>query len=273
MSTPWRMVVVDDDSKVRLLLERAFRAPEFETHAFPTGAAALRRVAQIRPDCVVSDILMPDMDGEGLLRAVRTVPGLERVPFIAVSAVRSEARIRTVLEAGADAFLLKPFPLRDLIEKVRSLLERPAAARSGGEKTSDYTSPTRPVIAAAHTMSTAAIRRRPGAARFAPPRDTPILPPVAPPGVRARPTTHRHAPRRAADVRPPVRPPAAPAPPQGPPPTAAPTSVHVAPVRIVLPTPATGARTFTEPSSARRTAASASAASPGSIRGAARSSS
>ncbi|HYN02483.1 MAG TPA: response regulator [Vicinamibacteria bacterium] len=231
------MVVVDDDSKVRLLLERAFRAPEFETHAFPTGAAALRRVAEIRPDCVVSDILMPDMDGEGLLRAVRTVPGLERVPFIAVSAVRSEARIRTVLEAGADAFLLKPFPLRDLIEKVRSLLGRPAAARSGGEKTSDYTSPTRPVLAAAHTMSTAAIRRRPGTARFAPPRDTPILPPVAPPGVPPVPP-RTATPPAALPAAPPVRPPAAPAPPRGPTTTAAPTSVHVAPVRIVVPTPA-----------------------------------
>ena len=183
MNTPWRMVVVDDDSKVRLLLERAFRAPEFETHAFPTGAAALRRVAEIRPDCVVSDILMPDMDGENLLRAVRAVPGLERVPFIAVSAVRSEARIRTVLEAGADAFLLKPFPLRDLIEKVRSLVERPATARSGGERTSDYTSPTRPVVAVAHTTSTAAIRRRPAAARFAPPRTRRSSPPAAPPAV------------------------------------------------------------------------------------------
>ena len=177
---------------------------------------------------------MPDMDGEGLLRAVRTVPGLERVPFVAVSAVRSEARIRTVLEAGADAFLLKPFPLRDLIEKVRSLLERPAAARSGGEKTSDYTSPTRPVIAAAHTMSTAAIRRRPGAARFAPPVDAPILPPAAPPAVAPV------AARTATPAPPIVEPPAAPAPPQAPPPPAAPTSVHVAPVRIVLPTPATG---------------------------------
>ncbi len=108
------------------MLGRAFRAPEFETHAFPTGAAALQSVAEIRPDCVVSDIVMPDMDGENLLRAVRAVPGLERVPFIAVSGVRSEARIRAVLAAGADVFLLKPFPLRDLIEKVRALVEWPA---------------------------------------------------------------------------------------------------------------------------------------------------
>jgi len=218
------MVVVDDDSKVRVLLERAFRAPEFETHVFPTGAAALQRVAEIRPHCVVSDILMPDMDGEDLLRAVRAVPGLERVPFIAVSAVRSEARIRSVVEAGADAFLLKPFPLRDLIEKVRSLVERSATARSGGEITGDYTSPTRPVVTVPHTTSTTAIRRGP--------QDAPVLPPTAPPVVPSV------APRAATPAAPP---PAArsapPATPQAPPPTAAPTSVRVAPMRIIVPAP------------------------------------
>jgi CheY-like chemotaxis protein len=117
------MVVVDDDPRVRQLMERAFKAPEFETHAFPTGRAALERVAEIRPDCVVSDLLMPDMDGERFLRAMRATSGLERVPFIFVSAVRSEARIRAVLEAGAAAFMVKPFPLRDLIEKVRALVQ------------------------------------------------------------------------------------------------------------------------------------------------------
>ena len=97
---------------------------------------------------------MPDMDGEGLLRAMRALPGLGEVPFVAVSAVRSEARIRSVLAAGADAFLLKPFPLRDLIEKVRSLLDRPRTKREESGGMSDYTSPTRPVVAMSHTTST-----------------------------------------------------------------------------------------------------------------------
>ena len=200
MSAPRRMVVVDDDSKVRALLERAFRPPEFETHAFPNGAAALARVAEIAPDCVVSDILMPDMDGESLLRAVRAVPGLEHVPFIAVSAVRSEARIQAVLAAGADAFLVKPFPLRDLIEKVRTVLQRPATSRPAASQTSDYTSPTRPVVAMSHTTSTAAVRRRDAPSRFTPPRD-PVPTPLGGPAPEA---------------------PAAP-------------SVRVAPVRVVAP--------------------------------------
>ena len=154
------MVVVDDDAKVRTLLERAFRAPEFETRSFPTGAAALRRIAEIRPDCVVSEALMPDMDGESLLLAVRAMPGLEGVPFIVVSAARSEAGIRAMLAAGADSFLLKPFPLRDLLDKVREALERPARP-PGGEPALDDETPTRPLVKGLHTMSAAAIRRKP----------------------------------------------------------------------------------------------------------------
>jgi CheY-like chemotaxis protein len=238
------MVVVDDDPKVRLLLERAFRAPEFETQAFATGAAALLRVAEIRPDCVVSDILMPDMDGESLLRGMRALPGLERVPFIAVSAVRSEARIKAVLAAGASAFLLKPFPLRELIDKVRALLARPAAARAP-DATGDLASPTRPLMAAAHTSSTAAVRRKPPVA--APPMaPAPPPPPAAP--RRAAPTAR---PAEAPTTRP-VAVPTAPgaarpdptatapalartgaAPPAGPP---ARTSVRVSPVRVVVKT-------------------------------------
>ncbi len=145
MSVPWRMMVVDDDPKVRLLMERAFKAPEFETHPFPTGKSALERVAEIRPDCVVSDLLMPDMDGERFLRAMRTIPGLEQVPFVFVSAVRSESRIRAVLDAGASAFLVKPFPLRDLVDKVRLLVEHAPRVE---------TMPSRPPAPAGESMAT-----------------------------------------------------------------------------------------------------------------------
>ena len=179
MTTPRRMIVVDDDPKVRMLLERAFRAPEFETHAFPTGKAALERVEEIRPDCIVSDMLMPDMDGESLLRALRALPGLESVPFIALSAVRSEARIRAMVGAGADAFLLKPFPLRELTEKVRSLVDRPVAANQARGLLGEDMQPTRPVLRVPYTMSTMSLRRR--LRTQAPPPDVEVPTPSSPP--------------------------------------------------------------------------------------------
>jgi DNA-binding response OmpR family regulator len=120
---PSRIVIADDDSKVRRLLEHALHAPEFEVHAFATGAEALKALPAIQADCVVSDMLMPDMDGEGFLRSLRALPGFENVPFLVVSAIRSEARIQSVLAAGAAAFLLKPFPVKELIGRIRSLVD------------------------------------------------------------------------------------------------------------------------------------------------------
>jgi CheY-like chemotaxis protein len=165
MSIPWRVVVVDDDPKVRMLLERALKPPEFEPHSFPTGAAALREVERIQPHCVVSDILMPDLDGETLLRSMREIPGLEHVPFVACSAVRSEARIQSVLQAGADAFLVKPFPLRDLVERVQALVTRAAAERGEPEPVE----PAPPPPAVSKPAAAGDSRSAPTLARIQPP--------------------------------------------------------------------------------------------------------
>jgi DNA-binding response OmpR family regulator len=157
MSAPRRLVVVDDDPKVRMLLERAFRPPEFETHAFPTGRAALDRMLEVRPECVVSEMTLPDLDGERLLRAMRQVAGYESLPFVIVSALRSEPRVQAALDAGADGFLIKPFPLRELLDKVRALFARPAGA-PGASPPAPY--PTRPLSAVSHTMSVSPVSRR-----------------------------------------------------------------------------------------------------------------
>jgi CheY-like chemotaxis protein len=228
MATPRRMVVVDDDAKVRVLLERAFRLPEFETHSFPTAAAALLRFPELRPDCVVGDIQVPDMDAQAFLRALHAAPGLERVPFIAVASVRSDARVQALLDAGASGFLLKPFPLRQLMDKVRALLA-PASTLPDGEKAGDFM-PTRPLTAAAHTTSTAAVRRVPAAPAAAPPAlraGTPAAPAAGAPLTRPVKAVDRAGQTTTAPALPPesaARPPVAPAR----------TSVRVSPVRILV---------------------------------------
>jgi len=123
-----RIVVVDDDPKVRQLLEHVLVPPEFESFLFASGSEALRRLPEIRPDCVVSDILMPAMDGETLLRSARDTAGFEQLPFIIISALRSEGRIRSVLDAGATRFIQKPFPLRQLLDEIRALTGTEPAA-------------------------------------------------------------------------------------------------------------------------------------------------
>ncbi len=122
---PRRLIVADRDVKVHALMERVFRPPEFELAACATGRAALERARLLPPDCVVSDLVLPDMDAAGLLRALRAA-GLESVPMLVATPTRSELNLRAVLDAGADGYLVKPFPLGELLGKVRALLRAPA---------------------------------------------------------------------------------------------------------------------------------------------------
>ena len=122
MDSPKRIVVLDDDSRVREVVRRALKPPEFEVHEFGDGRDALMKLHEIRPDLILSDVWMPDMDGRLFLQVVKRSPEMKDVPFIFLSAVRSDSAIQAGLEAGANSFLMKPFPLALLNDKVRALL-------------------------------------------------------------------------------------------------------------------------------------------------------
>ncbi len=119
MPVPKRIVVVDDDAKVRQLIEYRLRPPEFEFFGFSDGRDALMKLHDIGPDLIVSDIMMPDMDGRLFFQVVKRSPVLKHVPFIFVSAVRASAQVMAVLDAGADAFFVKPFPISQLVARIR----------------------------------------------------------------------------------------------------------------------------------------------------------
>ena len=128
---PKRIVVVDDEPLVRLLLERALGPPEFETIAFAAPKDALIKLHEIGPDLIVCDIAMPEMDGRAFLQVVKRSAQLRDVPFIFLSGIRSNDEIVAALEGGADDFVSKPFEVRRLVAKVRATL-RMADRRGGG---------------------------------------------------------------------------------------------------------------------------------------------
>ncbi len=131
-----RVVVVDDDRSVRELIAQYLTPPRFELHCFARASEALARLPEIEPDLIVSDIMMPDMDGRDFFRRVRADPALLVVPFIFLTAVRSTKEIAELRAAGADDYIVKPFPMGQLVEKIRSRLgpdaeERMPRAASG----------------------------------------------------------------------------------------------------------------------------------------------
>ena len=122
MTVPKRIVVVDDDAYVRQLALHYLRPPEFECFSYGDPRDALMRLHDINPDLIVCDVMMPDMDGRTFFQVVKRSQQLKGVPFIFLSGVRTPEDIMATLEAGADDFLNKPFPLPRLVAKIRATL-------------------------------------------------------------------------------------------------------------------------------------------------------
>ncbi|MFL5286058.1 MAG: ATP-binding protein, partial [Rhodopila sp.] len=117
-----RILLADDNADMRDYVSRLLR-PAYDVEAVPDGQEALRAARMKRPDLILSDVMMPRLDGFGLLAAVRADPDLRDLPVILLSARAGEEARLEGLDAGADDYLVKPFSARELQARVRSNLE------------------------------------------------------------------------------------------------------------------------------------------------------
>ncbi|MEZ5652314.1 MAG: response regulator [Burkholderiaceae bacterium] len=115
-------LVVDDSVSVRRATTQFLADLGFDTDAADNGRHALERLRQRRPDLLVVDLEMPEMDGLALTRAVRELPGAQRLPIIMITS-RASSRVRALaMEAGANHFLAKPFSEDELAALVVGIL-------------------------------------------------------------------------------------------------------------------------------------------------------
>ncbi|MEG4805537.1 MULTISPECIES: PAS domain S-box protein [unclassified Microcoleus] len=118
-----RIIFVDDNSDMRDYVRRLLLNQGYAVETAADGMAALAAIGQQTPDLVLTDIMMPRLDGFGLLRELRADPTTKEIPIILLSArAGEEARIEG-LEAGADDYLTKPFSARELLARVEANLK------------------------------------------------------------------------------------------------------------------------------------------------------
>ncbi len=117
-----RILVVDDNADMRDYVSRLLSDWQVETAA--NGAVALEQVRLSPPDLIVSDVMMPELDGFGLLTALRGNPSTSNIPVILVSARAGEEATLEGVASGADDYLVKPFSARDLVARVEAQLNR-----------------------------------------------------------------------------------------------------------------------------------------------------
>jgi DNA-binding response OmpR family regulator len=123
------ILVVEDDPQVRSALVRALNERGYATSSASTGMIGLEVAVAERPDLVVVDLGLPDIDGYEVLRMLRAV---SQVPVIVATAREEDSEIVRALDAGADDYLVKPFTLGQLEARIRAVLRR---AVSGESKT------------------------------------------------------------------------------------------------------------------------------------------
>lgn len=117
-----RLLVVDDEPNIRELLTTSLRFAGFEVDSAINGNDAIKKVAEQRPDLVVLDVMMPDMDGFTTLRRIRAVAG--PVPVVFLTARDDTQDKIKGLTAGGDDYVTKPFSLEEVVARIRSVLRR-----------------------------------------------------------------------------------------------------------------------------------------------------
>ncbi|HMM20491.1 MAG TPA: response regulator [Selenomonadales bacterium] len=123
-----RVLVVDDEVQIRRLLRVSLGAHGYEIEEAVTGEEGINRTTMFKPDMIVLDLGLPDMDGKEVVRRIRE---WSQVPILILTARDQEQEKIDALDAGADDYVTKPFGVGELMARMRVSMRR--AARSGDE--------------------------------------------------------------------------------------------------------------------------------------------
>ncbi|WSI53130.1 SpoIIE family protein phosphatase [Streptomyces cyaneofuscatus] len=120
LSAQARVLIADDNADMREYLSRLLRGAGYQVHAVDDGQQALEAIRADAPDLVVSDVMMPRLNGLSLVRALRTDSRTASVPVVLLSARAGQEASIEGLQAGADDYLVKPFAAAELLARVEA---------------------------------------------------------------------------------------------------------------------------------------------------------
>ena len=119
------VLVIDDDEIIRTMVSDGLRKAGYDVSAAENGCYALEYLEKTIPDLILSDVMMPELDGMTLLERLRSSPATRAIPLIFITAQSATEDIITGFDLGADDYLVKPFSMPELLARVRAKLERP----------------------------------------------------------------------------------------------------------------------------------------------------
>jgi DNA-binding NarL/FixJ family response regulator len=135
-----KILVIEDEPEMRRNLTTVLRLEKFEPLAAGNGREGVELARKQRPDLILCDVMMPELDGYGVIAALRADATTVGIPFIFLTAKGEKPDVRMGMNLGADDYLTKPVAKTDLLGAIRSRLDR-AAEQSKPEFKPNFSSP------------------------------------------------------------------------------------------------------------------------------------
>jgi DNA-binding NarL/FixJ family response regulator len=119
-----KILVIEDEPAMRKNLRKILELEQFLAVLASNGVEGLKLAQKEKPDLILCDILMPEMDGHDVLRLLRADPATAGIPLIFLTAKGEHSDVRTGMNLGADDYLVKPVKISDLLDAITARLER-----------------------------------------------------------------------------------------------------------------------------------------------------
>jgi DNA-binding NarL/FixJ family response regulator len=119
-----KILVIEDEPEMRRNITALLRYYDYEPVAAENGRQGLEMARREKPDLILCDVMLPELDGHGVLQAMQSDAGLARTPFIFLTARGEKEDIRSGMNLGADDYLTKPVANADLVRAIEARLKR-----------------------------------------------------------------------------------------------------------------------------------------------------
>jgi len=128
-----KILISDDDPIIRMFVRRAAEHALHDVVLAEHGREALLLLESEDPDLLITDLQMPELDGFGLIKAVRELPRHAQIPIVCLSSVNDRDKIASLIEQGIAGYLLKPVRPADLVDRIRAITPRARAWKAARE--------------------------------------------------------------------------------------------------------------------------------------------
>ena len=119
-----KVLIADDEQNIVISLEFLMKREGYQVEVANDGEEAVRRIRAWRPDLVLLDVMMPKKSGFEVCQEIRSDPEMAGIRILMLTAKGRDTEVAKGLALGADAYMTKPFSTRELVDKVRNLLEQ-----------------------------------------------------------------------------------------------------------------------------------------------------